>query len=67
MSSRLRTLLRQKVREAGSMRAFARANGLSVSQVSLVLAGKSRAGPKTLTALGLTERRIYTRQNGADV
>lgn len=64
VSSRLMTLLEREVRQAGGMRAYARKHGMSASHIHGVLRGKWGPGPKVLSALGVTERRIYMRQNG---
>ncbi len=45
--------LRRAVKATGTLRAFARASGVSPAYVCLVLAGKRLPGPAILRALGL--------------
>ena len=57
----LRNLLFAQCEQFGSQRAWARSRGISVSLVSLTLAGKRDMAPAIANALGYVATTIYTK------
>lgn len=59
-------LLRKRVREAGSERAWGRPRGISGATISNILAGRRKIGPRVALALGLklVRRYISARRSG---
>ncbi len=51
--------LRQKIREAGSLRKWCMANGFSFAFISFVLNGKSKMTPRLAAALGFEEVKYW--------
>lgn len=56
----VRSLLKRLCKEAGSMRAWSRANGLTAPYVSDVLRAQRSPGPRLLKALGLEKVETVT-------
>ncbi len=52
-------LLRDACQEAGGIRAWSRANGVSAALVSRVISRHRKPGPKLLMALNLRESTVY--------